>query len=84
MARRFWRVKGLTAGYGRVVDGMPQIPILRDVGFELPAGGALGIIGESGSGKSTLARVIAGLLPAPQGEVLSWRGPSGQAGGPQP
>jgi peptide/nickel transport system ATP-binding protein len=63
-------VKGLTAGYGRVVDGMPQIPILRDVGFELPAGGALGIIGESGSGKSTLARVIAGLLPAAQGEVL--------------
>lgn len=63
-------VNGLTAGYGRVVDGMPQIPILRDVGFELPAGGALGIIGESGSGKSTLARVIAGLLPAAQGEVL--------------
>ncbi|WDF71516.1 ABC transporter ATP-binding protein [Novosphingobium sp. KACC 22771] len=63
-------VRGLTAGYGRVVDGMPQIPVLRDVGFDLPAGGALGIIGESGSGKSTLARVIAGLLPAAQGEVL--------------
>ncbi|WJS97880.1 ABC transporter ATP-binding protein [Novosphingobium humi] len=63
-------VRGLTAGYGRVVDGMPQIPVLRDVAFDLPAGGALGIIGESGSGKSTLARVIAGLLPAAQGEVL--------------
>ncbi|NKI99549.1 ABC transporter ATP-binding protein [Novosphingobium sp. SG707] len=63
-------VRGLTAGYGRVIDGMPQIPVLRDVAFDLPAGGALGIIGESGSGKSTLARVIAGLLPAAQGEVL--------------
>ncbi|WCT78566.1 ABC transporter ATP-binding protein [Novosphingobium humi] len=63
-------VRGLTAGYGRVVDGMPQIPVLRDVAFDLPAGGALGIIGESGSGKSTLARVIAGLLPAAQGKVL--------------
>lgn len=63
-------VRGLTAGYGRVVDGMPQIPVLRDVAFDLPAGGALGIIGESGSGKSTLARVIAGLLPAAQGQVL--------------
>ncbi|NOW44195.1 peptide/nickel transport system ATP-binding protein [Novosphingobium sp. SG751A] len=63
-------VRALTAGYGRVVDGMPQIPVLRDVAFDLPPGGALGIIGESGSGKSTLARVIAGLLPAAQGEVL--------------
>lgn len=63
-------VQGLTAGYGRVIDGMPQIPVLRDVAFDLPAGGALGIIGESGSGKSTLARVIAGLLPAAQGQVL--------------
>ena len=63
-------VRNLTAGYGRVVDGMPQIPVLRDVGFDLPAGGALGIIGESGSGKSTLARVIAGLLPAAQGSVM--------------
>ena len=63
-------VRHLTAGYGRVVDGQPAIPVLRDVGFDLPAGGALGIIGESGSGKSTLARVIAGLLPAAQGSVL--------------
>jgi peptide/nickel transport system ATP-binding protein len=30
----------------------------------------VGVIGESGCGKSTLARVMAGLLPAAQGEVL--------------
>ncbi|RVU07171.1 ABC transporter ATP-binding protein [Novosphingobium umbonatum] len=63
-------VQGLTAGYGKVTDGQPAIPVLRDISFDLPAGGTLGIIGESGSGKSTLARVIAGLLPAAQGQVL--------------
>jgi len=36
----------------------------------LAAGKILGIIGESGSGKSTLARLIAGLDPVDQGEIL--------------
>ncbi|WP_137180856.1 ABC transporter ATP-binding protein [Roseomonas sp. AR75] len=64
-------VQGLTAGYGRIgADGMPQIPVLRDIGFEIRRGSSLGVIGESGSGKSTLARVVAGLLPAAQGRVL--------------
>jgi peptide/nickel transport system ATP-binding protein len=45
----------------RAVDG---------VSFKLPAGDVLGIVGESGCGKSTLARVILGLLPASEGEVL--------------
>ena len=58
------------AGYGRVKDGLPAIPVLRDVSFTLGRGAALGVIGESGSGKSTLARVIAGLLPATSGDVL--------------
>ncbi|SFG11373.1 peptide/nickel transport system ATP-binding protein [Novosphingobium sp. CF614] len=63
-------VSGLHAGYGRVIDGIPAIPVLRDVSFVLRRGATLGIIGESGSGKSTLARVIAGLLPAAAGEIL--------------
>ncbi len=62
-------VRGLTAGYGKVVDGMPAIPILRDIDVTLEQGATLGVIGESGSGKSTLARVIAGLLPAATGDV---------------
>jgi peptide/nickel transport system ATP-binding protein len=45
----------------RAVDG---------VSFKLETGDVLGIVGESGCGKSTLARVILGLLPASEGEVL--------------
>jgi peptide/nickel transport system ATP-binding protein len=64
-------VTGLTAGYGRVLqDGLPAVPVLREVDFSIRRGSSLGVIGESGSGKSTLARVVAGLLPAARGEVL--------------
>jgi peptide/nickel transport system ATP-binding protein len=45
----------------RAVDG---------VSFTLQSGDVLGIVGESGCGKSTLARVILGLLPATDGDVL--------------
>lgn len=63
-------VRGVTAGYGAPgADGLPRVPVLRDVSFELRRGATLGVIGESGSGKSTLARVIAGLVPAARGSV---------------
>jgi len=36
---------------------------LREVAFDLPRGGTLGLIGESGSGKSITALALMGLLP---------------------
>ncbi len=36
---------------------------LREVAFDLPRGGTLGLIGESGSGKSMTALALMGLLP---------------------
>jgi peptide/nickel transport system ATP-binding protein len=63
-------VKSVTAGYGSITaEGLPSIPVLRDVDLVIEAGSSVGVIGESGSGKSTLARVIAGLLPAARGTV---------------
>jgi peptide/nickel transport system ATP-binding protein len=64
-------VRNLVAGYGAIAeDGLPRLPVLRDVTFSIRPGSTLGVIGESGCGKSTLARVIAGLLPPAKGELL--------------
>jgi peptide/nickel transport system ATP-binding protein len=63
-------LRNVVAGYGLPgPDGMPLLPVLRDISFTIRPGSTLGVIGESGCGKSTLARVIAGLLPAARGEV---------------
>jgi heme exporter protein A len=59
--------------------------VFRDVGFAVPAGGALLLTGPNGSGKSTLLRLLAGLLRPDAGTVL-WDGqdalaePSAHAG----
>ena len=45
-------------------------PILKEVGFSIPAGTVTVIVGPSGSGKSTLARVMMGIWPDVSGEVL--------------
>ena len=62
-------VKGMTAGYGDIVDGKPLITVLRDINVSVKNAHVVGVIGESGCGKSTLARVMAGLLPSAQGAV---------------
>ena len=63
-------VRGVDAGYGRKLDGSLAVQVLHDVNVEFQRGSAVGVIGESGCGKSTLARVISGLLPAAEGEIL--------------
>lgn len=63
-------VKHVTAGYGKGPGGQPLVTILRDVNVSIERGSTVGVIGESGCGKSTLARVMAGLLPAAEGEVM--------------
>jgi peptide/nickel transport system ATP-binding protein len=54
-------VSGLTVRY-RGAD----TPAVSDVGFEVPRGQCLAVLGASGSGKSTIARAVLGLVP---GEV---------------
>ena len=44
--------------------------VLRDVSFEVEAGGALVLNGANGSGKSTLLRVLAGLLRPAAGQIF--------------
>ena len=60
-------MRNVTAGYGK---GTAAVKVLRDVNIAVRRGHTVGVIGESGCGKSTLARVMSGLLPASEGEVL--------------
>ncbi len=46
-----------------------DFPALSEVSFDLPAGAALGIIGENGAGKSTLLRIVAGTAHPTSGRV---------------
>ena len=47
-----------------------QLPILKTLNAEFPAGDIIAIIGPSGSGKSTLARALVGIWPHRTGRVL--------------
>jgi PrtD family type I secretion system ABC transporter len=46
-----------------------ELPIIRRVSFELPAGHSLAIVGPSGAGKSTLARLLVGIWHPISGAV---------------
>lgn len=56
-------LRGVSAGYGRT-------RVLEDVSIEVPAGGAVAVMGHNGAGKTTLLRVAVGLLPVMAGQVL--------------
>lgn len=56
-------VRGVTAGYG-------SIDVLKNINFDIHAKRTVAVVGESGSGKSTAARVVTGLLPPREGEIL--------------
>lgn len=57
-------IKAASAAYGK------NLNVLHDINISVPRGKTVALVGESGSGKSTIARVITGLLPPNQGEVL--------------
>lgn len=62
------RVSHVTRTFPRP-SGAPQV-VLDDIDFSLMEGEIVGLLGRSGCGKSTLLRIVAGLVPATQGQVL--------------
>ena len=60
----------LAAANVRKVYGNDRMPVLDDVSVALREGEFIALLGPSGSGKSTLLRILAGLMPPTDGEVL--------------
>lgn len=61
--RPLLEVRDIAASYG-------SLRVLESVSLRVERGRTVAVVGESGSGKSTLARVITGLLPPIEGEIL--------------
>jgi energy-coupling factor transporter ATP-binding protein EcfA2 len=59
--------RGVTFSYE---EGREAVPAVRDVGFELAAGGSLALLGASGAGKSTLLQLVRGLDGPEAGAVV--------------
>ncbi|MFI9552973.1 ABC transporter ATP-binding protein [Nonomuraea endophytica] len=58
------------AGVSRTFTGRSgTVEALREIDLEVAEGEFVAVIGRSGCGKSTLLRIVAGLLPATEGEV---------------
>lgn len=49
--------------------GYEDVPIVKDISFNVGKGKILGILGPNGSGKSTLLKVMSGILPATAGTI---------------
>ena len=45
-------------------------PVLTDLSFQAGGGRAIGVLGANGAGKSTLFKLILGILPLQEGEIL--------------
>jgi peptide/nickel transport system ATP-binding protein len=60
-------LEGVSVTYGA---GPTLIQAACDVSFRIPAGDALGLVGESGAGKSTVLRAVAGLIQHAKGSMV--------------
>lgn len=54
----------------RVTKRFPGVIALNDVNFDVEAGELHAVVGENGAGKSTLMKVLSGVLPDYEGQVL--------------
>jgi ATP-binding cassette subfamily F protein uup len=49
-------------------------PLFQSISFSIQEGDKIGIVGVNGTGKSTLLKLVAGLEPADQGQILRTKG----------
>ncbi|SDG14848.1 ABC transporter ATP-binding protein [Pelagibacterium luteolum] len=63
-ANKIIEVKNVSKVYGT------EVVALKDINLDFEAGQLTSLLGPSGCGKTTLLKIIAGLLPATQGDIL--------------
>lgn len=64
---RLIEIRGLSKTY-RTRDG--DVPSLRPIDLDIHDGEFVAVVGPSGCGKSTLLKLVAGLIPATEGEIV--------------
>jgi ribose transport system ATP-binding protein len=55
--------------FSKISKSFFGVKVLREVGFEVPAGSTVGIVGENGAGKSTLMNILGGHLQPDDGAM---------------
>jgi len=63
-------LKEIALGLFSRAGHLAPIPALRGIELQVQPGEAVGIVGANGSGKSTLLKIIAGITPPTEGEVI--------------
>jgi iron complex transport system ATP-binding protein len=53
-----------------VSGGYTDESVIKDISFEVQTGEMFGILGPNGSGKTTLIKMISGILPISEGDIL--------------
>ncbi len=67
MAQALVQVRGVSKSYYR--DSL-EIPVLRNISFDIPEGEFLALMGPSGSGKTTLLNLISGIDQPSGGDLV--------------
>jgi NitT/TauT family transport system ATP-binding protein len=63
-------LRNVSKAFGDPDNGSDQVVAMNDVSLDVSAGEFYSLIGPSGCGKSTLLRIIGGLIPASDGELI--------------
>lgn len=70
-AAPLFRLLDVGKTYRQRVDGRRrEVPVLRGLNLDLPAGSITALLGVSGAGKSTLARLLLGVEPYEHGRIF--------------